>query len=177
MIATDDIKTLREATGAGIMDCKKALQESSGDIDKATICLREKGYLKVQSKASRETKEGLVDSYIHQGGRLGVLIEVNCETDFVAKNEDFKQFVHDVSMHIAAADPAYIDSDVIPEEVIEAVPEEEREQFIKDSCLLDQQYIKDEAVTIGQLLTDLISKTGENIKISRFVRFKLGQGA
>ncbi len=177
MVSTEDIKTLREATGAGIMDCKRALQDSSGDIDKATLCLREKGFLKVQSKASRETKEGLVDSYIHQGGRLGVLVEINCETDFVAKNEDFKQFVHEVAMHIAASDPTYVDEAEIPAEVIDAVPEDEKDQFIKDSCLLKQPYIKDESITIEQLLTDLISKTGENIKINRFKRFKLGQGA
>lgn len=177
MVSTEDIKTLREATGAGIMDCKRALLDSSGDIDKATLCLREKGFLKVQSKSSRETKEGLVDSYIHQGGRLGVLVEVNCETDFVAKNEDFKRFVHEVAMHIAAADPIYVDPADIPADVKDEVAEEEKDQFIKENCLLEQPYIKDESITIGQLLTDLISKTGENIKISRFTRFKLGQGA
>lgn len=176
MVTTEDIRRLREETGAGVMECKRALQESGGDIDQATLCLREKGLLKVQSKSERTAKEGLVEPYIHGEGRLGVLVEVNCETDFVARNDEFKQFVHNVAMQIAATDPGYLKREDVPKEDLAEVPESQREKFYKESCLLEQPYIRDESVTIGQMMNDLIAKIGENIVVRRFTRYALGQG-
>lgn len=158
------------------MDCKKALIDSGGDVEAATLCLREKGLLNVQARAGRAANEGLIEAYVHGGGRIGVLVEVNCETDFVAKNEEFKQFVHNIAIHVAAASPQYVRVEDVPDAALKEVPEFKRDEFLTSACLLEQPYIREESVTIGQLVTDLIAKIGENIKISRFARFQLGQG-
>ncbi len=191
-----EVKELREKTGAGMLDCRNALVETNGDIDAALDFLREKGLANAAKKSSRVAAEGLVESYIH-GGRIGVLVEVNSETDFVAKNEDFQQFVKDVAMQIAAVNPKYVSREDVPEEVIErekevltqqaineGKPEHIAEQIVKgrmnkfyeEICLLDQDFIKDSDVTIQELLNDKISKIGENLVIRRFVRFEVGEG-
>ena len=191
------IKDLRERTGAGMADCKKALTEVGGDMDKAIDYLRTKGLAKAAKKAGREATEGAVVSYIHGGGRIGVLVEINCETDFVARNEDFVAFTKDVALQIAAMNPQFVRKD----EVDQAVIEKEREvllakakesgkpdavvqkmvdgqiaKFSKEICLLDQPFVKDPDKTIEQIQQELIAKIGENIKIRRFVRFELGEG-
>jgi elongation factor Ts len=190
------VNELRQRTGIGMMDCKKALQETDGDIEKAIIYLRKKGYDRAKEKMDRETTEGVVGSYIHSDNKLGVLVEVNCESDFVARNKEFKNLVKNVAMHIAAADPKYVTSDEIPEEVIEKEKEIILEQF-KDSekppeildrivqgkmkkfysevCLWNQPYIKDDKITIEKLVSSHITKFGENIKIKRFARFSIGR--
>ncbi|MBO8137067.1 MAG: translation elongation factor Ts [Desulfotomaculum sp.] len=191
------VKELRERTGAGMMDCKKALQETNGDIDKAVDYLREKGLSKAAKKAGRVTAEGLVESYIHGNGRIGVLVEVNCETDFVAKNEEFKQLVKDIAMQVAAARPEYVRREEVPEEVIakekevlkaqalnegkpehivEKMVEGRLEKYFKEVCLLEQPFIKNPDVTVQQLVTEKIAKIGENISIRRFTRYELGEG-
>jgi elongation factor Ts len=195
------IKDLRERTGAGMSDCKKALTEVSGDMDKAIDYLRAKGLAKAAKKAGREATEGLVVSYIHGGGRIGVLVEVNCETDFVARNEDFVGFTKDVAMQIAAMAPQYVRKDEIPadaveheksvlvakakedpknankpEQVLAKITEGQVSKWMKDICLLDQPFVKNPDKTIEQLQQELIAKIGENIKIRRFVRFELGEG-
>lgn len=175
MVSVDEIKNLRETTGAGVMECKRALAECGGDAVKAAASLREKGLLKAADKSSRVAKEGLIEPYIHGGGRLGVLVEINCETDFVARNESFKQFAHEVAMHIAAAKPIAVTEDDVPEDAIAGLSKNEKAALLKEKVLLNQDFIRDESVTVGQLLTDLIAKTGENIVIRRFVRFELGQ--
>lgn len=190
------VKELRQRTGAGMMDCKVALKETNGDVDKAIEYLRVKGLAKAQKKAGRETSEGLVASYIHPGSRIGVLVEVSCETDFVARTEDFQQFTQDVAMQIAAASPIGVSRDEIPEEVVarerelfrsEAIeqgkPEKivdkivdgRLEKYYSEVCLLDQPFIKDDSKTISDLLNELISKLGENVKIARFARFQIGR--
>lgn len=169
------IKELRERTGAGVMDCKQALTEAKGDLDRAEQILKEKGLEVAQAKADRLTGEGVVDSYIHAGSRLGVLVEVNCETDFVARNDEFKGFVHDLAMHVAAAQPLYVTRDDVPAEEVKSLPDAKKEDFFRAKCLTEQPFIKDESVTIGQLLTDLIAKIGENMVIRRFCRFKVGE--
>lgn len=190
------IKELREKTGAGMMDCKKALQETDGNMDKAIDFLREKGLASAAKKSSRIASEGIVEAYIH-GGRIGVLVEVNSETDFVAKNEDFKSFVKDVAMQIAAVNPKYVTRDEVPEEelqherevlteqargenkpehIIEKMVEGRLEKFYEEIVLLDQNFIKDPDKKVGDLLNDLIAKIGENIKIRRFVRYEVGEG-
>lgn len=191
------VKQLRERTGAGMMDCKKALTQTDGDIDKAIDFLREKGLAAAAKKASRVTAEGLVESYIHAGGRIGVLVEVNCETDFVAKTDDFKALVKDIAMQIAASNPVYIRR----EEVSEADLEHEREvlrgqalnegkpanivekmivgrleKYYKEVCLMEQPFIKDPDKTITQLINEKIAKIGENISVRRFTRYQLGEG-
>jgi len=190
------VNELRQRTGIGMMDCKKALQETDGDIEKAIIYLRKKGYDRAKEKMDRETTEGMVGSYIHSDNKLGVLVEVNCESDFVARNEEFKKLVKNIAMHIAAADPKYVTSDEIPEEVIEKEKEIILEQF-KDSkkppeildrivqgkmkkfysevCLWNQPYIRDDKITIEKLVSTHITKFGENIKIKRFTRFSIGR--
>lgn len=195
-IKADLIKELRQRTGIGVMECKEALQETSGDLEKAIVLLRKKGYARAQSKMSRETAEGIVGSYIHLDGKLGVLVEVNCESDFVARNEEFKELVKNIAMHIAAFNPKYISSDDVTPEVMEQEKEIIREQF-KDSkkppeivekivqgkldkfyeevCLLEQPYVKDDKVSVKQLISTYIAKFGENIRIKRFARFELGQ--
>lgn len=196
-ISASLVKELRERTGAGMMDCKKALAESNGDIEKATDFLREKGLAAAAKKAGRIAAEGLVESYIHGAGRIGVLVEVNCETDFVAKTEDFKNFVREIAMQIAAAKPEYVNKEEIPEEIIdkertilrsqalnEGKPEKivdkmvsgRIEKYYKEVCLMEQPFIKDPDVTVKQLLTEKIAKIGENISIRRFTRYELGEG-
>jgi elongation factor Ts len=195
------IKDLRERTGAGMSDCKKALTEVSGDMDKAIDYLRAKGLAKAAKKAGREATEGLVTSYIHGGGRIGVLVEVNCETDFVARNEDFVNFTKDVAMQIAAMAPQYVRKEEIPasaidheksvlvakakedpknaskpENVLAKITEGQVSKWMKEICLLDQTFVKDPDKTIDQLQQELIAKIGENIKVRRFVRFELGEG-
>jgi len=195
-ISAEMVKQLREKTGAGIMDCKKALQEADGDIDKANDWLRKKGMASAQKRAERETKEGMIDSYIHPGNRVGVLIEVNCETDFVAKNDEFKQFVHNIAMQVAAANPIVVSREELSQEVIdqemniykeqakatgkpdhilEKIAEGKLEKYYQEVCLKEQTYIRDPDKTVENLLTDLRSKIGENINIRRFVRYQLGE--
>lgn len=196
-ITASMVKELRESTGCGMMDCKKALQETAGDMEKAKDYLREKGLAAAAKKAGRIAAEGLVESYIHGNGRIGVLVEVNCETDFVAKTDEFKQFVRDIAMQIAASRPEYVSREEVPEEVIErekriltaqaqneGKPEKIIEKmvqgridkFFKEICLLEQPFIKDTDITVQQLVTEKIAKIGENISIRRFVRFELGEG-
>lgn len=195
VIDSKTVQELRAMTGAGIVDCKKALEEVGGDIQKAAELLRKKGIAKAGSKGDRATREGLVDSYIHGGGRVGVLVEVLCETDFVARTEQFRDFVHEVSMQIAATNPLYVSPDQIPAEVIEkekelamaefagaSKPREviekiasgKIEKYYSEVCLLNQAYIKDEDKTVGEYLKEIIAKTGENVQIKRFSRFALG---
>jgi elongation factor Ts len=191
------VKQLRESTGAGMMDCKQALVECDADIDKAVDFLRKKGLATAQKRAGRAMTEGTVQSYIHMGGKLGVLVEVNCETDFVAKNEDFLNFTKNIAMHIAASNPLGIRPEDVPEEIINrekdiyqaqalemgkpenVVPkivEGKMNKFFKDSCLLNQPYVKDPDLSVEDLLNELIAKIGENISIRRFVRFQTGEG-
>jgi elongation factor Ts len=190
------VNELRQITGIGMMDCKEALKETDGDIEKAIIYLRKKGYDRAKKKMGRETTEGIVGSYIHSDSKLGVLVEVNCESDFVARNEEFKELVKNISMHIAAADPKYITSDEIPEDVIkkekeiileqykdsdkppeilERIVEGKLKKFFSEVCLWNQPYIKDDKITIEKLVSTYITKFGENIKINRFARFSIGR--
>ncbi len=175
MVTVDDVKSLRETTGAGVMECKKALAECQGDATQAVKWLQEKGMSKAAKRSSREASEGLVEAYIHNAGRLGVLVEINCETDFVARNEQFKEFAHSIAMHIAAAGPAYITEDEIPVDLLDGLDDAEKNAFLKEKVLFNQGYIRDESTPVGQVVTDLIAKTGENIVIRRFSRFGLGQ--
>jgi elongation factor Ts len=191
------IKDLRERTGAGMSDCKKALTEVAGDMDKAIDYLRTKGLAKAAKKAGREATEGAVVSYIHGGGRIGVLVEINCETDFVARNEDFQAFTRDVALQIAAMNPQFVrreevSQDVIdrerevlvakaketgkPEPVVQKMVDGQITKWLKEICLLDQTWVKDADKTIDQVQQELIAKIGENIKVRRFVRFELGEG-
>ncbi len=191
------IKDLRERTGAGMSDCKKALVEVEGDMDKAIDYLRTKGLAKAAKKAGREATEGSVVSYIHGGGRIGVLVEINCETDFVARNEDFQAFSREVALQIAAMNPQFVRKDEVgqdfidrerevlvakakesgkPEPVVQKMVDGQISKWMKDICLLDQPWVKDSDKTIEQLQQELISKIGENVKIRRFVRFELGEG-
>ncbi len=199
MFSAKNVMELREITGAGMMDCKKALLECNGDIEKAKDFLREKGLAAAAKKAGRIAAEGIVDSYIHMGGKIGVLVEVNCETDFVAKTDDFKQFVHDIAMQIAAAKPIYISSNEVPGDEIEKEKEILRaqaknepkpkpdaiiekmvngriEKYYKEVCLLDQPFVKDPERTVNQLLNETVAKIGEKISVRRFVRYEMGEG-
>ena len=190
------VRELREKSGAGMMDCKKALTETNGDMDKAVDFLREKGLASVAKKSSRIASEGIVESYVH-GGRIGVLVEVNSETDFVAKNEEFQNFVKDIAMQIAAVAPKYVSREEVPaeeveheknvlteqargenkpEHIIEKMVQGRLEKFYEEICLLDQDFIKDSDKKIRDILNDLIAKIGENIKIRRFVRYEVGEG-
>mgnify|MGYP000306333595 CR=1 FL=1 len=190
------VKELRERTGAGMLDCKKALEETNGDIEKAIDLLREKGLSKAAKKAGRIASEGIVEAYIH-GGRIGVLIEVNTETDFVAKNEEFRAFVKDMAMQVAASNPKYVSIDEVPQEEIEKEREILRnqalnegkpehivekmvdgriEKYYKEVCLLEQPFIKNPDIAVKELLAEKIAKIGENIKIRRFVRYEVGEG-
>lgn len=196
-IDAQEVKALREKTGAGMMDCKKALVEAGGDEEKAITILREKGLAAAAKRAGRIAAEGMVESYIHLGGRVGVLVEVNCETDFVARNEQFRTFVKDICLQIAATNPAYLSKDDVPaevlekerqilraqalnegkpEKVIDKIVEGRIEKFYKENCLLEQPFIRDQEVTIKDLLVSLIAKIGENIVIRRYSRFALGEG-
>jgi elongation factor Ts len=195
-ISAAQVKELRERTGAGMLDCKNALTETNGDIDKAVDLLREKGLSKAAKKSGRIAAEGLVDAYIH-GGRIGVLIEVNAETDFVAKTDEFKDFVKDMAMQVAASNPKYVSKEDVPEEEVEKEREILTHQVINEGkpehiaskivegrigkfyeqiCLLEQPFIKDPSVKVKDLLNEKIAKIGENIKIRRFVRFEVGEG-
>ncbi len=173
MISLDDIKELREATSCGVIDCKKALEEAKGDINKAKEILRKKGAEIALKKSSRVAKEGRVETYVHTGNKIAVIVEVNCETDFVARNEDFCKFTRDVAMHIAAMAPQYISEKDVPPEFLQK--QEDKNTFLKEHCLLPQPFIKDASQTIQDYLNSLIAKTGENIVISRFTRYKVGQ--
>jgi elongation factor Ts len=195
------IKALREKTGAGMMECKAALTEGEGNEEKAIEILRKRGLASATKKAGRVAAEGLVDSYIHAGGKIGVLVEVNCETDFVARSEEFRSFVHDLAMHVAAAEPRFltkeeVSQDVLdkereialeqarndpknankPEQVLDKIIEGRMSKFYQEVCLMEQPFVKDQNTTVGQLVTSMISKTGENIKVRRFIRFKMGEG-
>jgi elongation factor Ts len=191
------IKELRERTGSGMADCKKALTECDADIEKAIDYLRKKGLAKAAKKAGRIASEGIVTSYIHGGGRIGVLVEVNCETDFVARNEDFLAFTKEVSLQIAAMNPQHVRAEEVPAEAIERervirketarssgkpdavldkIVEGQISKWLKEICLLDQPWVKDADKTIGQLQQELVAKIGENIQVRRFVRFELGEG-
>lgn len=190
------VKELRVKTGAGILDCQKALQETQNDVEKAIDLLRQKGLAAAQKKAGRETKEGLISAYIHPGSKIGVLLEVNCETDFVARNEEFQAFVKELALQIAASQPSFIKREDVPAELIEreknvylgqvkesGKPEAawekimngKLEKYFQESCLVEQPFIKDPSVTIQDLISQKISKLGENISISRFTRYQLGQ--
>lgn len=195
-VSADIVKQLREQTGAGIMDCKAALTESGGDLEKAVEWLRKKGAASAQKKVGRATNEGVIEAYIHPGSRLGVLIEVNCETDFVAKTEDFKTLARDLAMQVAAASPRVVKREDMPQEVIEKEMEIYRTQaanenkpaavqdriaqgkldkFYQEAVLLEQNFIKDPTRTVTQVITEVIAKLGENITVRRFVRFHLGE--
>lgn len=170
-ITADTIKQLREETACGVMECKKALEETGGDFTKAKEILKQRGLEIAAKKSSREVKDGRIEIYVHPGNKLGVLLEVDCETDFVAKNEHFIQFTKDVSMHIAAMAPRYVSTEDIPAE--ELNNQENKDEYIKEVCLLAHPFVKNPSVTIKQMLTDLIAKTGENICINRFTRYKI----
>ncbi len=196
-ISAQMVKELRERTGAGMLDCKKALSENEGNTDKAIEWLRKKGLSKAAKKAGRVAAEGLVFSYIHGEGRIGVLLEVNSETDFVARNEEFKTFVSDIAMHIAATNPLAVSTDEFPaaaieqeksllmakareegkkEEMLEKIVGGQVNKWLKEQCLLEQKFVKNPDVTVAEFLTNTIAKIGENIKIRRFVRYELGEG-
>jgi elongation factor Ts len=195
-ITADKVKELRERTGIGMMECKSALAESGGDMDKAIEVLRKKGHARAEAKASRAAKEGLVGSYIHLNGRIGVLIEVNCESDFVARNAEFQELVKELAMQIAAAKPRYISSADVPEDIVAKEKEIVKAQlgdmkkppeimdrivlgklgkFYEEVCLLDQPYIREDKIKVRDLITRLVAKIGENIKVGRFARFEIGQ--
>lgn len=172
-ISLDAIKDLRHMTSASIAECKKALEESAGDIQKARDLLRKRGLEIAAKKQGRLTKEGRVEAYVHMGNKIGVLLEVSCETDFVARNSEFCQFTKDVAMQIAASSPIYIKSEDVPEDVIKQ--EKNKEQFYKENCLLEQPFIKDPGITIKDYLGNLLAKFSENIFIRRFIRYKVGE--
>ena len=196
-ITAAQVKELREATGVGMMECKKALTETNGDMEKAMEWLRKKGIASAEKKSGRVAAEGVVEAYIHMGGKIGVMVEVNCETDFVAKTPEFKAFVRDIAMHIAAANPAYLNREEVPaeildkereilraqalnegkpEKIVDRMVEGRIEKYYKDNCLVDQPFVKDPNMTIAQYVTQRVQMTGENIKIRRFVRYEMGEG-
>ena len=197
MISASSVKELRELTGAGMMDCKRALQETNGDMEKAVELLREKGLSAAAKKAGRIAAEGIVESYIHLGGKIGVLVEVNCETDFVAKTDEFKIFVRDIAMHIAASNPQYLSKEDVPEDIIakekeilrvqalnEGKPEKIAEKIVEgrigkyyqEVCLLEQPFVKDTDKTIQEIVNEQIATIGEKVSIRRFVRYQMGEG-
>lgn len=171
-VSNKDVMQLRERTGAGVMDCKRALEESNGDLDRAVQVLRDQGIARAQKKSAREARQGLIESYVHGGGRIGVLVEINCETDFVARTEGFRTLAHDIAMQVAATNPSYVSQ----AEMNEALPASggERPQPA-EACLLSQPFIKDPKLTIQDLVTNGIATLGENIQVRRFARFELGQ--
>ena len=194
-----DVQKLRLSTGVGLMDCKKALQETDGDMDKAVLYLREKGIAKAAKKADRVASQGIVDAYIHMGGKIGVLIEVNCETDFVARGDAFRTLVHDLALQIAASKPGYIAKEEVPQEeierekhilraqalnepnpkpekIIEKMVEGRVEKYYKEVCLLEQQFVKDPSKTVSQQINEAIMVIGEKISVRRFVRYEMGEG-
>ncbi|MBU0710040.1 MAG: elongation factor Ts [Candidatus Omnitrophica bacterium] len=172
-VSIEAIKELRHATSASVAHCRKALVETKGDVTKAATWLRKKGLEIAKSKQGRASKEGRVEAYVHQGNKIGVLLEVNCETDFAAKNAEFAQFSRDVAMHIAACDPEYLKKEDVPEKILKE--EKNKEEFCKSNCLLEQVFIKDPSITINDYLGSLIAKIGENILIRRFIRYKIGE--
>ncbi|MCL2694992.1 MAG: translation elongation factor Ts [Clostridiales bacterium] len=199
MFTAKDVMTLREITGAGMMDCKKALTECEGDQAKAVDFLREKGLAAAAKKAGRIAAEGIVDAYIHMNGKIGVLLEVNCETDFVAKTDDFKNLVHDIALHIAATKPTYITRDEVPDgeiekekeilraqalneekpkpaNIIEKMVEGKAAKYYTEVCLLEQPFVKDPDITVEQLLSHATAKIGEKLSVRRFVRYEMGEG-
>jgi elongation factor Ts len=197
-ISMELVKELREKTGAGMLDCKNALEKANGDINKAIEILREKGLAVAQKRSGRAASQGIVGAYIHMNGKIGVLVEVNCETDFVANTKEFQDFVHELAMQIAATDPRYVKREDVPEEVIakekeiyakqleeqkkppqviEKIVAGKLEKFYEEVCLLDQPYVRDDKKKISDLLKDLIGKLGENIVVRRFVRFQVGESS
>ena len=193
-MTADAIKKLRDRTNAGIVACKKALQESGGDIDKAVEVLRKQGAALASKKIGRAAKEGRIESYIHLGGKIGVLVEINCESDFVARNDDFKTFVRDVAMQVAASNPMYVRKEDVPQDAVrketdiikaqlagkpaaaaDKIVEGKLAKFYEDACLMEQPFIKDQALKIKDILTSMIAKIGENIVIKRFVRYQVGE--
>ena len=165
-VTVDDIKALRQITGAGVMDSKRALEEASGDIKKAEEILRQQGIASAAKKANRATNQGLVESYIHSGGRIGAIVEVNCETDFVARTEEFRDLAHNLAMQVAAMSPSYLDESVVPEnETVDAAQD----------CLLQQPFIRDPAKTVQELVNETVGKLGENVRVRRFTRFSIGE--
>ncbi|WP_168122224.1 translation elongation factor Ts [Paenibacillus sp. HB172176] len=196
-VSASAVKELRERTGAGMLDCKKALDETGGDVEKAISLLREKGLAAAANKAGRIATEGVVESYIHAGGRIGVLVEVNCETDFVAKTDQFREFARDIAMQIAAANPKFVRREEVPgdeiekereilrtqalnegkpEKIVDKMVEGRISKYYEEYCLMEQSFIKDPDKTVSELLNEKISKIGENISIRRFVRYELGEG-
>ena len=194
-ITAQMVKDLRDRTGAGMMECKRALKEANGDPGDAEVLLRKWGIASAGKKATRATRQGMIGSYIHHGGQLGVLVEVNCESDFVARTDDFKELVHDVAMHIAAADPRFIRKEDVtpevlaqekeiardralnegkPEKVVDKIVEGRLQKFYEEVCLLEQPFVKEATLTVGQLVKSKVAKVGGNITIARFVRFKVG---
>jgi elongation factor Ts len=190
------VKELRERTGAGFSDCRAALVEAGGDIEKAINVLRKKGQAAAQKKAQRQASEGIVSSYIHAGGKIGVIVEVNCESDFVARTHEFQRLCHDIAMHIAALDPRFVRRDEVtpeilerekdiyreqartsgkPDNIVDKIVQGKMEKFYEETCLYEQHFIKDESVTIRELVEQMIAKIGENIAVRRFVRFKVGE--
>lgn len=195
-ISAQDVKALRERSGAGMMECKRALEESQGDMNRAVDILRERGLAAAAKKAGRSTSEGLVESYVHAGGRIGVLLEINCETDFVAKTEDFKTLAHDIALHVAASRPLYVsrsdvppshidrEKDVLrrqalnekkPEAIIEKMVQGRIDKFYKEICLMEQPFVKNPDVSIEDLIKENIARLGEQIQIRRFARFERGE--
>jgi elongation factor Ts len=190
------VKELRERTGAGFNDCRNALVESNGDVDRAIDVLRRKGQAAAQKKSQRDASEGLIGHYIHAGGKIGVVVEINCESDFVARTDDFQKLCHDVAMHVAALDPRYVRREEVtpqildhereiyreqarstgkPEPVIEKIVNGKMEKFYEENCLYEQHFIKDESLTVSELINQMIAKLGENISVRRFVRLKVGE--
>ncbi|MCX7966268.1 MAG: translation elongation factor Ts [Syntrophorhabdaceae bacterium] len=195
-ISAELVKKLREKTGVGLMDCKEALKHANGDMEKAVEFLREKGLAKLQKRTGRAASEGVIASYIHTGGKIGVLVEINCETDFAANSKDFQNFAKDIAMQIAAASPLYVQRENVPEDVkekekniyrrqamdagkpekiLDKIAEGKMEKFFQEVCLMEQSFIKNPDITVKQLLEELAAKIGENIVIRRFVRFQLGE--
>jgi len=172
-ISSKDIQKLRELTSCGVIDCKNALEEAGGDIDKAKTILLKRGLEIAAKKSGREAKEGRVEAYVHMGNKIAVLVEVNCETDFVGRNEDFCKFTKDLAMHIAATAPKYIKKEDVPEDELAKQPN--KEEYIKANCLMEQAFIKDPGMTIGDYLNSLVAKIGENIRVGRFIRYKVGE--
>lgn len=196
-ISADQVKQLRESTGAGVLACRKALEDSKGDMDKAASLLREQGLAKASKRSDRATHDGVLDLYSHGDGRVGVMVEVNCETDFVARTPEFREFAHEMALQIAAGAPSWVDIEDVPEDIIQEGREKAREQalaekkpenvierivegrmkkFFEETCLLEQAYIRDDSKSVKDLLTETIARTGENITIRRFVRWTVGEG-
>jgi elongation factor Ts len=195
-ISAGQVKELRAKTGAGMMDCKKALQDSQGDLDQAVKLLREKGLASAKKRQEKTAEQGIIEAYIHLGNQIGTILEINCETDFVARNTDFKELAHLIALQIAAVNPAYVDRESVPEEVVEAEKDIYRarcqqegkpekvwdrivtgmlDKFFQDVCLLEQPFVKDPSVTVGELITQASAKLGEKIEVERFTRYQVGE--